>query len=183
MADTEPEAQRPYMPDYGVGPELDGVLPWSWATERLERSRNYWVVTASTAGRPHAMPVWGLWVSERDQFFFSCASTSRKAANLRANPQVVITADDTVEVVSVEGLADEIDTADHLDLVKRWAAKYGADETDGSAEAEAASAQQLEEFLASTTGFLVRPGRAFGLIERADEFAQKATRWVWPEEA
>ena len=27
----EPTAERPFMPDYGVPTDLDGVLPWSWA--------------------------------------------------------------------------------------------------------------------------------------------------------
>jgi hypothetical protein len=29
------------------------------------------------------------------------------------------------------------------------------------------------------TIFEVTPERAFGIIEREDEFAQRATRWVW----
>jgi len=37
-----PRASRPYMPDYGFrGPdEGSGLLPWSWAEERLTESRN-----------------------------------------------------------------------------------------------------------------------------------------------
>ena len=51
MAD-EPHASRPHMPGYGTqGPtEGTGLLPWSWATERLTRSHDYWVATTrSTA--------------------------------------------------------------------------------------------------------------------------------------
>lgn len=34
-----PRASRPHMPDYGIkGPdERRGLLPWSWAEERLPR--------------------------------------------------------------------------------------------------------------------------------------------------
>jgi hypothetical protein len=39
----EPRASRPYMPDYGVQPadEGTGLLPWSWAEERLIGSHDY----------------------------------------------------------------------------------------------------------------------------------------------
>ena len=51
---SEPEAKRPYMPGYGVGgpDEGTGLLPWSWATERLTSSHDYWVATV----RPTAGP-------------------------------------------------------------------------------------------------------------------------------
>ncbi len=91
------------MPGYGVPDDLDGVLDWNWASTRLERSLNYWVATASAEGRPHAMPVWGVWLPETERFVFSCAPRARKARNLRANPRIVVTADDSVEVVVVEG--------------------------------------------------------------------------------
>jgi hypothetical protein len=58
----QPRASRPYMPGYGiVGPtQGSGLLPWSWAEERLTASRNYWVASSWPDGRPHAMPVWHL---------------------------------------------------------------------------------------------------------------------------
>ena len=58
---------------------------------RLARSRNLWVVTASAAGRPHALPVWGVWDDDEPGFAWSCAPRSRKAANIAANPQVCVT--------------------------------------------------------------------------------------------
>lgn len=162
------------MADYGVPDEPDGLLDWSWASERLERNRNYWVVTASADARPHAMPVWGIWLPERDEFVFSCADQARKARNLRANPQITVTTDDTVEVVVVEGTAAECRTSDIPEVITRWAAKYGEDDTP-----DAATAAQLEEFLADSAAFVVRPTRAFSIIERPDEFGPRATRWVW----
>ncbi len=164
------------MADYGVPDDLDGLLDWSWASERLERSRNYWVVTASADARPHAMPAWGVWLPDRERFVFSCARDARKARNLRANPRITVTADDTVEVVVVEGTATEQPADDHPDLVAAWAAKYGDDPQSGD---EAPSEDQLREFLAGVTLFVVEPERAFGIIERPDEFGPRATRWVW----
>ena len=51
------------MPGYGVtGPEHGtGLLHWSWAAERLTAARNYWVASVWPDGRPHTMPVWGMW--------------------------------------------------------------------------------------------------------------------------
>ncbi len=61
-----PRADRPHMPGYGL---VDagggkGLLPWSWAVEFLSKGRNYWVATTRPDGRPHVMPVWGIWMDE-----------------------------------------------------------------------------------------------------------------------
>ena len=49
------------MPGYGIlGPTQDsGLLPWSWAEQRLLAARNYWVASCWPDGRPHVMPVVG----------------------------------------------------------------------------------------------------------------------------
>ena len=167
---TTPRAERPAMADYGVPDELDGVLPWSWAEERLLACRNYWVVTASASARPHAMPVWGVWVPETGHFAFSCAAGSRKVRNLEANPQVTVAVDDSVEVVVLEGRAAFLDPATVTDTLHAFATKYWDDPravTDG------------EAFLAQNKVVAVTPERAFGIIEDEVDFSQRATRWVW----
>ena len=161
------------MADYGVPEEVDGVLDWSWAEERLDRCRNFWVATVTPAGRPHLMPVWGIWLADREEFLFSCAPTARKARNMRANPQVSVSTDDSVEVVVIEGAGREVDSSEIVEPIRRWAAKYGSDEPDEASEA------QLAEFMADTSAFLIAPERAFGIIERPAEFGPRATRWVW----
>jgi hypothetical protein len=37
------------MPGYGVlvAAEGTGLLPWSWAQDRLARARNYWLATVT----------------------------------------------------------------------------------------------------------------------------------------
>ena len=37
----------------------------------------------------------------------------------------------------------------------------------------------VEEFLLAHASFEVVPERAFGIIERAEDFSQRATRWRW----
>ncbi len=59
---TEPQADRPNMPEYGSPDpdEGDGLLSWSWARDRLTDAHDYWVATVSRDSAPHAVPVWGL---------------------------------------------------------------------------------------------------------------------------
>jgi hypothetical protein len=37
----------------------------------------------------------------------------------------------------------------------------------------------MGQFLRSNAIVAVTPERAFGIIEREDEFSQRATRWTW----
>lgn len=158
------------MPDYGVDSPEWSPLPWSWAAERLVGNRNYWVVTAALDGRPHALPVWGVWDGSEHRFAFSCGPRSRKARNLSANPQMVVTADDTVECVSVEGTASLVQDDDRVARwVERYLAKYQPISPDLSAE-----------FIAANALFEFTPERAFAIIEREEEFSTRATRWTFP---
>jgi hypothetical protein len=168
---VSPIAERPQMPEYDVPEDLDGVLPWSWAEERLAGSRNYWVTTATPTGRPHSMPVWGAWLPALDRFWFSCATSSRKARNARANPQVVVAPTDTVEVVSLEGTAVEVTGTDISDRIDAYFAKYG--------EEMAMTREAVGAFILGNASFDVLPERAFGMIERPEDFSRRATRWRW----
>lgn len=162
---VEPIAERPHMPDYGVDTPQWEALPWSWAADRLERSRNLWVVTVSATGRPHALPVWGVWDDAAPAFAWSSAPGSRKAANVAANPQVCVMADDTVECVSVEGRGTRLTADATIDpWIERYLDKYAGEGV-------------TADFLRANAWFELVPDRAFGIIERAAEFATRATRW------
>lgn len=169
-----PKVERPAMSDYGVPTDPAGALPWSWAEPRLVENKNYWVVTVSASGRPHALPVWGAWLVEPDRFWFSCSPRARKARNIAENPSCVITVDDTVECISVEGrgrVADAVIDADAIDeFVASYVSKYWTDP---------AVHPEMEAFLRSHAIVEVVPDLAFGIIEREDEFASRATRWRW----
>ncbi len=168
----EPRVQRPYMPGYDVPADSDGALPWSWADERLARSRNYWLVTASAVGRPHAMPVWGAWSSDRGVWWTSCGPESRKARNLAANPQCTVAPDDTTECVSLEGHAIALVEAGRVEVaVAAYVAKYAA-EVGGEPD-------EFAGFIRSNSLFEIVPERVFGIIERPDEFSARATKWVF----
>jgi len=155
------------MPEYGVDTPDWQPLPWEWAAERLAVNRNYWVVTASGAGRPHALPVWGVWDDDVHRFCFSCGPSSRKARNIAANPAVAFACSDTVECVSVEGVATIL--SDDDERRDRWIERYVEKYEPGS--------DSMAEFVRRHLVIEVVPDRAFGIVEREDEFSTRATRW------
>jgi flavin reductase (DIM6/NTAB) family NADH-FMN oxidoreductase RutF len=113
MPTHEPRASRPrFPPGYGIAQDEEGMLPWSWAAERLEASRNYWIVTAGADGRPHAAPVWGLWLD--DAVLFGTSPDSRKGQNLARDPRVVIHLESGDEVVILEGEVDRAAVDDRI---------------------------------------------------------------------
>lgn len=127
-----PTASRPHMPGYGIlGPEEgSGLLPWTWAEERLTVAHDYWVASVWPDGRPHVMPVWGTWFDA--SLWFSSSRRSRKVRNLRHDPRCVVTTDNAVEPVVVEGVAmvvsDLSAIASFLDASNtKYATGYGID--------------------------------------------------------
>ena len=153
----DPTPSRPHLPDYGVLPDPDGLLPWSWARERLERSHNYWIATTRPDSRPHVTAVWGVWLG--DVFYFSMALGSRKGRNLAANSACAVTTETAGEAVIVEGtFAGPAVASVEGEVRDAYKRKYDW-ETEGY------------DF------FAVRPQTAFGFIEAPDSFARTATRW------
>jgi len=109
------------VPGYGIPRSTKGILPWSWAIERLERATIYWLATASDAGAPHLIPIWGAWVDGR---WYVEGGPTRWQRNLRENPQLAIHIEAPGgEVVIVEGPAVEI-VAPQPDLAERILAGY-----------------------------------------------------------
>ena len=101
-----PDASRPYMPGYGIQPADagSGLLSWAWAETKLLSSHDYWLGSSSPDGRPHLMPVWGIWM--KDGLWFSSAAGSRKARNLLADGRCTAATDDALNPVVIEGVAD-----------------------------------------------------------------------------
>jgi Pyridoxamine 5'-phosphate oxidase len=119
---TEPRATRPgFGPAYGIAESEDGMLPWSWAVERLEASRNYWIGTTGADGAPSAAPVWGLWLD--GGVVFGTNPRSAKGRNLARDARVVVHLESGDEVVILHGESEpfRLDEA-AADL---YHAKYG----------------------------------------------------------
>jgi PPOX class probable F420-dependent enzyme len=163
-----PRVSRPYMPGYGIaGPtEGSGLLHWSWAAERLTAARNYWVATVWPDGRPHVMPVWGMW--DDSMLWFTSAAGSRKVRNLAADPRCCITTEDASDPVVIEGTARiSTEPAVLRRVVDLMNAKYRTD----------FGVEFLDPEQNATVG--VRPGRVFSM--RAGDFTGSPTRWVFEE--
>jgi len=84
-------------------------LPFSHAEKRLEKSKSYWICTTRPDGRPHSVPVWGLWLDST--LYFGTGRTTRKAKNLQRNSAVSIHLESGDDVVILEGAAAEVDLA------------------------------------------------------------------------
>ena len=154
------------MPGYGVqnADEGTGLLPWSWALQRLTASHDYWLATTWPDARPHVMPVWGVWW--QNALWFSSCLRSRKARNLDGNDRCVATTDDARNPVVVEGTAARVSAADAIagfnDTVN---AKY---ETDYS----------VDFYDPAVNGvFRLEPVWAFGVAE--GDFTGSPTRWTF----
>jgi hypothetical protein len=100
------------------------VLDWDATIELLANAQVYWVCTVRAQGRPHAVPVWGLWW--RNSFVFSAARDSLKVRNLRRLPAVVVHVDSGQDVAIVDGNGAEVtDRADLGELGPLFTDKYG----------------------------------------------------------
>lgn len=163
----EIRSQRPHMPGYGIlGADQGlGLLPWSWAEERLVASHDYWVATVSPDERPHLMPVWGVW--HETCVWFSSSNGSRKARNLARRPTCTVATDNAFEPVVVQGTADRVtDRAVIAEFAELTDAKYSTDYGPGFYDPEVNST------------FRVLPVAVFGLT--GEDFTGSPTRWTFP---
>ena len=106
---TRPNPDRPRMtPTYGVGDPQYGfeAIEWSWVIERMTEARSYWIVTTRADGRPHVMPVWGVWID--DGFHFVTDAKSLKARNIRRDPRAAVHLESGDEVVILDGSFEEV---------------------------------------------------------------------------
>jgi nitroimidazol reductase NimA-like FMN-containing flavoprotein (pyridoxamine 5'-phosphate oxidase superfamily) len=162
-----PVPDRPVMPGYGVLPaeQGSGLIPWPEIERRLTVSHDYWVATVRPDGRPHVMPVWGVWFDGR--LWFSSGLRSRKARNLAAEPRCTITTDQAQDPVVLDGLAEQVVDADGIAaFLAAMNGKYDAGMT----------AAFLDPAVNGT--FAVRPQRVIALSH--DDFTGSPTRWTFP---
>lgn len=161
-----PQAGRPVMPGgYGLEPPQggSGLMGWERARQQLAQARNYWVGTTRPDGRPHVMPVWGLWLDEA--FWFSTHRLSRKGRNLSHNANVAVHLESGDDVVILEGVAQAVtDPARLVRFADAYQAKYSfrPDPTD-----------------TQNVVYAVHLRTAFGWLEA--DFPGGATRWQFEQ--
>lgn len=161
----EPVAERPDFPGYGIEQSADGMLSWEHVCERMTSARNYWICTARADGRPHAAPVWGVWMD--DAFYFSTGPRSVKGRNLARDPRITVNLESGDDCVIFEGEVEMIDTPDPARFARfadAYAVKYdfrpAADNPDGGL-------------------YVLRPRVAFAWLEQ--DYPKTATRWRFPD--
>jgi hypothetical protein len=161
----EPLAERPDVPAaYGVldAGDGDGLVTWPDVIRRLEGATAYWICSARPDGRPHSVPVWGVWLDEI--FYFGTHRQSRKARNLVDNPYITVHLDSSEQAVMVEGPARQIGDARLRALVDQaYVVKY-----DLAADAPGDDPNPI---------FALRPRFAFAWS--GSDFATSATRWTF----
>lgn len=146
------------MPGYGIHEGETGLLPWSWARERLERTPSYWVATMSAQAGPHLAAVWGVWAEQA--LWFSTGGRSRKARDLAGDPRCSVSVESADESVVIEGLARPA-KGDVDALRETYTRKYGMGFPD----------------TAGNPLFRVAPRVVIGI--RVADFASSATRWTF----
>jgi hypothetical protein len=111
-----------FPPGYG---DPKRTLDWPAVRGRLEAARSYWLATTRPDGRPHVVPVDGIWLD--DHWYFGGSAETVHERNLRADPRVAVHLEDAASAVIVEGRAERVTPA--ADLAARLAgaanAKYG----------------------------------------------------------
>ena len=100
---------------------------WDETRRALETAQLFWISTTRADGRPHVTPLVAVWLD--GAIHFSTGPGEQKAANLRANPHVVLTTGcsswDSGLDIMVEGTAVRVTDDDLLGrLAAAWAAKW-----------------------------------------------------------
>ena len=106
---------------------------WDDVDRRLGEAQLYWLITVRRDGRPHAVPLCGVWSD--GAFHFCTGEREQKMRNLEANTQVAVTAGSLGaegwshgKDIVVEGTAVRVtDPAALQTLADAWATKYEGD--------------------------------------------------------
>lgn len=160
---TSPVASRPDVPEgYGIAPADGGkgLLPWSWADERLRGRHIWWLSSTRPDGRPHLMPIWAVWLG--DCVGFSTSGESRKARNIARNNYVSIVPERGTQSVIVEGEVKVLPVERNAEFFDVYQQAYGID------------VSEMGEPV-----FAIWPKKVFGFIDEDDGFPLNATRWTF----
>lgn len=158
---TAPTVSRPSMKGYGMPEDgAPGPLHWEDIEAKLAAARNYWICTTRSDGRPHAMPVWGVW--HGGALYFGTGEGTQKAKNLAHQPAVAVHLESGDDCVILEGEAVLAKDPPMAELDAAYMEKYSL---------------ALSESTEGASLFEVRPQRAFAWTE--SDFVNTATRWKW----
>ena len=166
---AQPTPGRPYMPDgYGLPTTDDGLLPWSYAEQRLTQSKNYWVCSVRPDGRPHSVPVWAAWVD--GALYYDGAPDTIHNRNIIVNPNVSVHLEDGAQVVIFEGVVQAIAKPERA-LAERVAEVFRGKYADSG------YAPQADQWDSSGPGglYVIKPKRVLAWTK----FPTDCTRWTF----
>jgi hypothetical protein len=102
----EPPRHRPDSPprSYGVPRRGGTFIAWQDVIKRLRTASGYWLATVTPGGRPHVVPIWGVFVGD-DLFLETGAPETIKNRNLVVHNEIAVHLDGVDDVVLVRGRA------------------------------------------------------------------------------
>ena len=102
----EPPRERPDSPpkSYGVPRKGGTFIEWPDVVERLRTASGYWLATVTPGGRPHVVPIWGVFVGH-DLFLETGDPGTIKNRNLAVHKEIAVHLDGVDDVVLVRGRA------------------------------------------------------------------------------
>lgn len=100
----EPDAEQMALPsEYGTPLKL---LAWADVRARLQEAPNYWLATPRPDGRPHVVPLDGLWLD--DAWYFGGSPGTVHMRNASRAPSAVMHAGEGLSPIIVEGTIAEV---------------------------------------------------------------------------
>ncbi len=118
---SDPQVTRPLFPE-GYVDHPGKLLAWKTVEKTFAKAKHYWLCTTRPDGRPHAAPIWGVWIDGRA--YFDGSPQTRHARNIKENPRVVWHLESGRKPIVLEGTAAEIKPAP--ELARRIAGEYSA---------------------------------------------------------
>lgn len=88
---------------YQMPETKENLLSWDFVSGQMAQSRHYWISTVFPDGRPHVVPVWGIWHENR--LLFEGSIQTGWGQNILKNPHIAVHLPDPVKVVIIEGTA------------------------------------------------------------------------------
>ncbi|MEV0616320.1 pyridoxamine 5'-phosphate oxidase family protein [Nonomuraea sp. NPDC050404] len=123
----EPLTEILHLPPGYRHQEQTTTLEWSQVLAKLAAAPRYWLATVRADGRPHVVPVDGVWVD--DALYFGGSLETVHERNLRHSAVVSIHLDGADSAVIAEGRAVRVHPApeEARRLAEATRAKYGYD--------------------------------------------------------
>jgi general stress protein 26 len=159
---AEPSARPASLPPgYGSATGAPGErLPWARVEEWLRAARNYWLCTTRSSGRPHAKPVWGVWLD--GALLFSTSPHSVTARNVAAGSPVQVHLESGDQVAIFEAAAEPVRDSALLELfAEAYETKYN---------------WRMDVSDPDTPVLCLRPESVLAW-DAGDSLAETATRW------